>query len=79
MVLTTNRSLYLQSAGLNLDFSEMSLFSLIFNLSLHAVRYGVEDTDRSAKKIHKAALSAPDDHFLILLAHNGPTGEYLQT
>jgi hypothetical protein len=30
--------------------------------------------DGSAKRIQKAALGAPEDHFLILLAHNGPTG-----
>lgn len=34
--------------------------------------------DGSAKKIYKAALSAPEDHFVILLAHNGPTGACLQ-
>jgi len=31
--------------------------------------------DESAKRIQKAALGTPEDHFLILLAHNGPTGE----
>jgi len=31
--------------------------------------------DESAKRIQKAALGRPDDHFLILLAHNGPTGD----
>lgn len=30
--------------------------------------------DGSARRIHKAALGASEDHFLILLAHNGPTG-----
>lgn len=30
--------------------------------------------DGSANKIQKAALGIPEDHFLILLAHNGPTG-----
>jgi uncharacterized protein (TIGR04168 family) len=30
--------------------------------------------DGSAKRIQKAALGTPEDHFLILLAHNGPTG-----
>lgn len=42
-----------------------------FELSL---RYGVKDMDGSAKRIQKAALGTPEDHFLILLAHNGPTG-----
>lgn len=30
--------------------------------------------DQSAKRIQKAAIGTPEDHFLILLAHNGPTG-----
>ena len=30
--------------------------------------------EESAKRIHKAALGTPEDHFLILLGHNGPTG-----
>lgn len=34
--------------------------------------------DGSAKRIHKAALGTPEDHFLILLAHNGPTGTLMQ-
>lgn len=37
-------------------------------------RYGVQDMDGSAKRICKAALGAPEDHLVILLAHNGPTG-----
>ncbi|XP_027919877.1 uncharacterized protein LOC114178265 [Vigna unguiculata] len=41
---------------------------------LLSARYGVKDMDESAKRIQKAALGTPDDHFLILLAHNGPTG-----
>nr|XP_007154915.1 hypothetical protein PHAVU_003G158400g [Phaseolus vulgaris]ESW26909.1 hypothetical protein PHAVU_003G158400g [Phaseolus vulgaris] len=41
---------------------------------LLSARYGVKDMDESAKRIQKAALGRPDDHFLILLAHNGPTG-----
>ncbi|KAL5150241.1 hypothetical protein HKD37_13G036914 [Glycine soja] len=40
----------------------------------HCRRYGVKDMDESAKRIQKAALGTPEDHFLILLAHNGPTG-----
>ena len=42
-----------------------------FELSL---RYGVKDMDGSARRIQKAALGTPENHFLILLAHNGPTG-----
>jgi len=30
--------------------------------------------EESAKRIQKAAMGTPEDHFLILLAHNGPTG-----
>ncbi|KAE9462624.1 hypothetical protein C3L33_05472, partial [Rhododendron williamsianum] len=30
--------------------------------------------DASAKRIYEAALGAPEDHSVILLAHNGPTG-----
>lgn len=46
----------------------------VFRKKLLSARYGVEDMDGSAKRIYKAALSAPEDHFVILLAHNGPTG-----
>jgi len=38
------------------------------------LRYGVKDMEESAKRIQKAAMGTPEDHFLILLAHNGPTG-----
>lgn len=30
--------------------------------------------DQSAQRIYKAAMGAPEDHLVILLAHNGPTG-----
>ncbi|KAI4344252.1 hypothetical protein L6164_011499 [Bauhinia variegata] len=46
----------------------------LFRKKLLSARYGVEDMEGSAKRIHKAALGTPEDHFLILLAHNGPTG-----
>ncbi|XP_022731944.1 uncharacterized protein LOC111286307 isoform X2 [Durio zibethinus] len=36
--------------------------------------YGVQDMDGSAKRIYDAALGTPEDHLVILLAHNGPTG-----
>ncbi|TVU12318.1 hypothetical protein EJB05_45956 [Eragrostis curvula] len=36
--------------------------------------YGVNDMAGSAKKIYDAAARAPVEHFVILLAHNGPTG-----
>ncbi|XWS26286.1 hypothetical protein CRYUN_Cryun26dG0018700 [Craigia yunnanensis] len=37
-------------------------------------RYGVQDMDRSAKRIYEAAVGTPEDRLVILLAHNGPTG-----
>ncbi|KAK2412790.1 Calcineurin metallo-phosphoesterase superfamily protein [Trifolium repens] len=46
----------------------------LFRKKLLSARYGIKDMDGSAKRIQKAALGAPEDHFLILLAHNGPTG-----
>ncbi|PON52374.1 Metallo-dependent phosphatase-like [Parasponia andersonii] len=46
----------------------------LFRKKLVSARYGVEDIDGSAKKICKVALSAPEDHLVILLAHNGPKG-----
>ncbi|RDX64146.1 hypothetical protein CR513_57331, partial [Mucuna pruriens] len=46
----------------------------LFRKNLLSARYGVKDMDESAKRIQKAALGTPEDHFLILLAHNGPTG-----
>ncbi|CAL5199487.1 unnamed protein product [Lathyrus oleraceus] len=46
----------------------------LFRKKLLSARYGVKDMDESAKRIQKAALGTPENHFLILLAHNGPTG-----
>ncbi|KAK7388341.1 hypothetical protein VNO78_23156 [Psophocarpus tetragonolobus] len=46
----------------------------LFRKRLLSARYGVKDMDESAKRIQKAALGTPQDHFLIVLAHNGPTG-----
>ncbi|CAL9028191.1 unnamed protein product [Prunus brigantina] len=46
----------------------------LFRPKLLSARYGVQDMDGSAKRICKAALGAPEDHLVILLAHNGPTG-----
>lgn len=37
-------------------------------------RYGVLDMDGSADRIYNAALGTPEDHMVIFLAHNGPTG-----
>ncbi|XVE97506.1 hypothetical protein REPUB_Repub03eG0025300 [Reevesia pubescens] len=46
----------------------------IFRKRLLSARYGVQDMDGSAKRICEAALKTPDDHLVIFLAHNGPTG-----
>ncbi|XP_027330157.1 uncharacterized protein LOC113846279 isoform X2 [Abrus precatorius] len=46
----------------------------LFRKKLLSARYGVKCMDESAKSIQKAALGTPEGHFLILLAHNGPTG-----
>lgn len=56
--------------------SSCSLFWNIFatNQLECSFRYGVQDMDESAKRIYKVALGTPDDHLVILLAHNGPSG-----
>lgn len=41
---------------------------------LLAMRYGVHDMEESAERIYAAARGTPGNHFLIFLAHNGPTG-----
>ncbi|XAR50741.1 hypothetical protein NMG60_11005156 [Bertholletia excelsa] len=46
----------------------------VFRQRLLAARFGVQDMDGSAKRIYKIASSTPEDHSVILLAHNGPTG-----
>ncbi|MED6146459.1 hypothetical protein PIB30_034571 [Stylosanthes scabra] len=46
----------------------------LFPKKLLTARYGIKDMDGSARRILKAANGTPEDHFLILLAHNGPTG-----
>ncbi|KAJ6698602.1 hypothetical protein OIU79_011992 [Salix purpurea] len=46
----------------------------IFRRSLLSARYGVQDMDASADRIYNAALGTPEDHMVIFLAHNGPTG-----
>ncbi|XP_057967677.1 uncharacterized protein LOC131157492 isoform X2 [Malania oleifera] len=46
----------------------------LFRKKLLTARYGVADMDGSAKRICKAALPKPEDHSVIFLAHNGPTG-----
>ncbi|GAV79971.1 Metallophos domain-containing protein [Cephalotus follicularis] len=46
----------------------------MFRKRLLSARYGVKDMDGSAKRIYEAALGVPEDHLVILLAHNGPTG-----
>ncbi|XP_058067572.1 uncharacterized protein LOC131216942 isoform X4 [Magnolia sinica] len=44
------------------------------SVQLQLAWYGVSDMVGSAKKIYEAALGIPDDHSIIFLAHNGPTG-----
>ncbi|KAL7093342.1 hypothetical protein ACP275_11G035200 [Erythranthe tilingii] len=46
----------------------------MFRKKLLISRYGVHDMNESTEKIHEAALGTPDDHSVIFLAHNGPTG-----
>ncbi|KAA8535308.1 hypothetical protein F0562_030311 [Nyssa sinensis] len=46
----------------------------LFRKRLLAERYGVHDMNGSAKRIYEAAIGTPEDHLVILLAHNGPTG-----
>ncbi|CAN6681376.1 unnamed protein product [Malus baccata var. baccata] len=46
----------------------------LFRQKLLSTRFGVQDMDGSARRICKAASGAPEDHLVIFLAHNGPTG-----
>ncbi|XP_059635450.1 uncharacterized protein LOC132277626 isoform X2 [Cornus florida] len=46
----------------------------LFRKRLLDARYGVQDMNGSAKRIYEAAVGAPEDHSVIFLAHNGPTG-----
>ncbi|XP_022143123.1 uncharacterized protein LOC111013066 isoform X2 [Momordica charantia] len=46
----------------------------LFRRQLLSARYGVKDMKTSAKKIYEAAIGTPEDHLVIFLAHNGPTG-----
>ncbi|XP_072981052.1 uncharacterized protein [Typha angustifolia] len=46
----------------------------LFRPRLLSMRYGVNDMEESAKKIYETAVETPEEHSVILLAHNGPTG-----
>lgn len=46
----------------------------LFRPKLLSKRYGIRSMEESAKRIYKAALGTPEDHSIIFLAHNGPTG-----
>ncbi|ESQ42571.1 hypothetical protein EUTSA_v10014084mg [Eutrema salsugineum] len=46
----------------------------LFRKKLLVQRYGVHDMDASAGSICRAAHGTPEDHVVIILAHNGPTG-----
>nr|GME15005.1 Calcineurin-like metallo-phosphoesterase superfamily protein isoform 1 [Ipomoea batatas] len=48
--------------------------SQLFRKKLLIARYAVHDMNRSAEKIYENAVGAPQDHSVIFLAHNGPTG-----
>ncbi|KAL5839954.1 hypothetical protein ACOSQ4_012562 [Xanthoceras sorbifolium] len=45
----------------------------IFRKKLLSARFGVQDMDGSAKRIYNAVRGTPEDHLVIVLAHNGPT------
>lgn len=49
----------------------------VYKLDSH-LRYGVKDMKTSAKRIYEAAIGAPEDHLVIILAHNGPAGAVYQ-
>uniref|UniRef100_A0A803KUH9 Calcineurin-like phosphoesterase domain-containing protein n=1 Tax=Chenopodium quinoa TaxID=63459 RepID=A0A803KUH9_CHEQI len=53
--------------------SFLSSFASCISLLRH-VRYGVQNMEESAHKIHMAASGTPEDHSIIFLSHNGPTG-----
>lgn len=46
----------------------------LFRPKLLSARYGIRKMEESAKRIYKTALGTPEDHSIIFLAHNGPTG-----
>lgn len=46
----------------------------LFRSKLIADRYGVHNMEESARKIYETALGAPEGHYIVVLAHNGPKG-----
>lgn len=46
----------------------------LFRKKLLTARYGVHNMKESADRIHKAATGSPEEHSIVFLAHNGPTG-----
>ncbi|KAF8083782.1 hypothetical protein N665_0751s0001 [Sinapis alba] len=46
----------------------------LFRKKLLVKRYGVRDMNASAGSICRAAVETPEDHVVLILAHNGPTG-----
>ncbi|CAI9783076.1 unnamed protein product [Fraxinus pennsylvanica] len=46
----------------------------LFRKELLTARYGIHDMNESAKTIYQSALRTPEDHSVVFLAHNGPTG-----
>ncbi|KAL9232419.1 hypothetical protein vseg_007533 [Gypsophila vaccaria] len=46
----------------------------LFRQKLIKSRYGIRTMEESAEKIHNAAMATPEEHSIIFLSHNGPTG-----
>ncbi|KAJ9162990.1 hypothetical protein P3X46_022714 [Hevea brasiliensis] len=46
----------------------------LFRKGLLSARYGVQDMEGSAMRIYNTASRTPENHLVIFLAHNGPTG-----
>ncbi|KAJ9164532.1 hypothetical protein P3X46_024097 [Hevea brasiliensis] len=46
----------------------------LFRKRLLSERYGVQDMEGSAMRIYNTASRTPENHLVIFLAHNGPTG-----
>lgn len=56
-------------------FNSSIIRFLILKLYWLLCRYGVKNMNESARKIYESSLRAPYGNSIILLAHNGPTGD----
>lgn len=70
---------FLQHESEILKYGSMHLFLfLLAALQLIEMdspfRYGIHDMEASAKRIYETVLGTPEDHVVLFLAHNGPTG-----